>query len=260
MLLCFLFSILTHASYAESPSVDGFQSGIRLMQEQKFDEASLQFTNEYKAGKSFAALFYNWGLAEYKLQKRGFALGLWRRALYLDPELDSAHQAIEFISTELPRDAVNDNLEGWAAFRANVLNRASLNKFLILTWLFFVTSAFLLIRYWGARRRALKNETALPKTPTLGITFTALFAVLLFVSIAKGVTLFETRATVISSNTSLRTGPSPDDNSIFDLLEGIEVTVRQVRNSWVQVSLVSGVSGWVPAQALFQHTGRKPLW
>jgi hypothetical protein len=58
----------------------------------------------------------------------------------------------------------------------------------------------------------------------------------------------------------MRTGPSSEDNTIFDLLEGADVVVKQVQPNWVLVSAPSGVAGWVPAQDLFQHSGKKNLW
>ncbi|MCB0350480.1 MAG: hypothetical protein KDD38_04815, partial [Bdellovibrionales bacterium] len=102
--------------------------------------------------------------------------------------------------------------------------------------------------------------TPLPKTPAVALILSVAFILTLGLSAAKGITLFETRATVIANAVPLRTGPNVEDNSIFDLIEGFDVVVRQVQNSWALITVSGGVSGWVPTDTLFQHTGKKRLW
>lgn len=257
ILIALFINISLHAT---SNNADGFSSGLRLLQEQKFEEASKQFESEYQNGKSFSALYFNWGLSSYRLGKKGLAVALWRRALFFDPELQPAHQALEFIAAELPRQVTEANLSGWPAFRINILDRVSLNKLLFLCWLFFLSAGILLIRHWGSYSRAIKNTTPMPKFPIIGVSIACALLISLFISIAKGVTLFEDRATVISNTVALRTGPSLDDNSIFDLTEGFDVIIKQVQNSWALITVTAGVSGWVPTESLFQHNGKTRLW
>ncbi|OFZ19367.1 MAG: hypothetical protein A2Z20_01915 [Bdellovibrionales bacterium RBG_16_40_8] len=247
-------------SFAELSPNNSYQEGIRLMQDEKYAEAATVFEKEFKSGKNFATLFFNWGLSAYKLQKRGLALALWRRALYIEPSLSASRQAISFISTELSRESSAEEQGGWYYFRASILDRASLNTFLFFSWLPFIVSGFLLIRYFGAKRNALKSEQLLPKFPVTGVICAAVFIVSFFLTAAKAWSLTEPRATIINTSVSLRTGPSLEDNSIFDLMEGLDVTIRQAQNSWALITLNSGVSGWVPTSALFQHAGRTPLW
>lgn len=245
-----------------SPSVDanGYHAGLRLAQEKKFSEAAEQFQSEYLRGKDFSALYYNWGLVAYELEKNGLSVGLFRRALYLDPDLSVASQALDFVAKKTP--GAKDDLapRPWASWRDSVFSRLNLNKLLFLTWLLLVFSGFLLIRYWGRRNKALKNEAPLPPAPTLGLFFASLFVLCSLLSVAKGLSLLEVHATVIHPNVTLRTGPSTEDNAVFDLLEGFDVVVRQAQNSWALVTITSGVSGWVPTESLFQHTGSKRLW
>src|SRR5687767_10531742 len=84
-LLFFLFISLFVA--AETTLEDGLQAGIRLYQEENYEQASEKFKLAYGAKAETPALLFNWGLAAYKQQQKGLALALWRRALFLDPEL-----------------------------------------------------------------------------------------------------------------------------------------------------------------------------
>jgi hypothetical protein len=260
MHVLFTLFICLFASLPTLADEDTYQAGIRALQESNIEAALTAFTSEHAAGKSFPALYYNWGLAAYHDGKKALAAALWRRALYLEPELSVAQEALEFIDDQLPKSTNLKDLQGWAAFRARVLDRVSLNKFMILTWILTLVAGFLLIRYWGARTRALREETPLPQPPTIGLTIAGLCVLLIFMSATKGLSLLEVRATVIAQSIPLRTGPSENDNPIFDLIEGMDVTVRQVQPPWVLITLNTGASGWVPTQSLFQHTGKKNLW
>lgn len=257
LLTLFLWLFMTLPSMAQE---DTYQAGIRALQESNVDAALTAFASEHAAGKNFPALYYNWGLAAYQSGKKALAAALWRRALYLDPEMPVAQQALDFVNDQLPKGTSVKDLQGWSAFRARILDRASLNKFMILTWILTVAAGFLLIRYWGTRTRALREETPLPQPPTIGLILTGLCALFVFVSAAKGITQLEVRATVVAQSVPLRTGPSVNDNPIFDLVEGMDVIVRQVQVPWVLITLNTGASGWVPTEALFQHTGQKNLW
>jgi len=269
MRLIFLFLIAISASALGEPdavvtaptqaAAPTFEAGVKLYQEQHFAEAFDTFKSVYSAGRDFAALHYNWGLAAYKLQKKGLAIGLWRRALYLDPELAPASSALELAAHEMPRNW-NEEVSTWNKLRADILDRVSLNKLAIATWLFLSIGGFLFVRYVSQRLRAFRNEEPLPPFPIVASVLAGLFVVMAALSVAKLVAMNEIDATVITATTPIRTGPSVEDNAIFDLLEGFEVLVRSTQKGWVQVSLKSGQVGWVPAESLFQNTGRQKLW
>jgi len=245
---------------ASSLPADDFLAGLQQLQEKNYSHAAELFQKEYAAGKSFPALYYNWGHAAYYQRQLGLAVGLWRRALYMDPELSAANQALAYIAGELPRDIAANQLSGWRGFQVHVLDRVGIEKLLAASWLLFVITGFLLIRFWAAYVKALRAETPKPKTPTIAVALAIMFLTSAMLSVAKGVSLFESRATVVSKEVALRTGPNENDNVIFDLFEGLDVSIQQVQNSWALVTIGSGASGWVPTTALFQHTGRNNLW
>lgn len=259
--LFFYIQILHTPLWADATVADdGVLKATQLLQENKYSEAFTLFEDAYLKGTETATHLYNWGLSAYQTQKKGLAVGLWRRALYLDPELSPSREALEFISQELPQDHTAEVASQWHQLRSNVLDKVSLNKLLILVWIFLLTAGFIMIRYWGKRSRALRDNTPMPPLPHVGFGFSFVFTFLVLLSIAKAISLFEIRATIITNATTLRTGPSENDNSIFDLVEGADVSVRTAQNSWVLITIPTGLSGWVPAASLFQHTGDQKKW
>jgi tetratricopeptide (TPR) repeat protein len=235
-----------------------FENGVRLYQEKHYPEAFDVFKSLYESGRDFAALHYNWGLTAYQLQKKGLAAGLWRRALFLDPELGPASRALSLVSNELPH-SWSDEASLWSQLRSSVLSKVSFNKLAFVAWLFFVLGGFLFIRYLGQRKHALTEELSLPPFPAVAAVFVAAAVVTIALTLAKFVAVNEISATVVTA-AAIRTGPSAQDNAIFDLLEGLEVFVRGTQKGWVQVSLRSGQIGWIQMENLFQSTGNRRLW
>ena len=239
-------------------SVPSYAAAIRAYQENHYDEAFASFQKYFAAGHDFAALDYNWGLAAYKLKKNGLAVGLLRRALYLNPDLRQASQALTITLKGLPHEW-SDNSSLWGSLHAQLLDRVTLNQSMVPAWLLFCLSGIFLVRYFAKRRKAHREQQNPPPPPVLATMLGVLFFISLFFVAAKAFTLDEIRATVIEP-TAMRTGPNAQDNPIFDLLEGYNVSVQSVQNGWVHVALDSGQIGWVPAQTLFQSTGRRLLW
>ncbi len=242
----------------KSSAPPSYGAAIRDYQENHFNQAFGEFQNYFNAGHDFSALDYNWGLVAYKLKKLGLAVGLLRRALFLNPDLLQARKALSFVSAELPQ-SWNENPSTWSEIRQNILDKFTFNQVAALGWLLFCLSGFLGIRYLSKRRKSIRADQTPPPFPVVTTISTVLFLIIFALGIAKAVAINEIRATVISQ-TSLRTGPSKQDNPIFDLLEGFDVSVKVVQNGWVQVSLESGQVGWIPASALFQYTGHHLLW
>ena len=260
MLLTLITSITVFFASADAPAVTGFQAGIRLLQEEKNEEAFKLFEQDYVNGQESPAMLYNWGHSALRLQKKGYALALWRRALYLDPDFGLARSAIEYLAKALGFPNEVTNLSLLQKIQINLLDRISINKFFFICWLTLVPSFFLLARYLGRRKNALRTEQQLPPQPSLAIFFLAIFVASLLLTILKSVSLLEVRATVVSTGAPLKTGPHADDNTISDVREGETLVIKQTQSQWALVTIESGATGWLPVENIFQHTGHRRLW
>jgi tetratricopeptide (TPR) repeat protein len=260
-MVLFLFSILMYfPTYGEAATVTSNDAGVELLKNQKYTEAYDYFKQQYDQGLLDARLFYNWGQASYRLQKKGMALALWRRALNLAPDFRGASLAIQFVNEELPKniDKGDSSLLLW--IQKNILDFIGWNLFLFAIWIVLLTSSFLILRYFGLRKYATNNNQPTPSLPLSGLALSVLLALLLFLASLKIILTLETHATVINADVNLRTGPNANDNSVMSLLEGTDVEIEQVANEWVLVSIDSSTSGWIQTSDLFQHSGAKKLW
>ncbi len=242
-----------------------YQSALKLYQEQNFAEAEKQFHEFLLNEPDNKFALYNWGLASYKLGQKGKALAAWRRALNIDPDFMLPMRAMQFAQTEMPADAFSHDASGWENLRSSILNHAKLDRFFGLSVLLILFTGFLGVRYFGARHRALRDETPLPPFPTVFILLTACLMGSLVLTGTKLIADSEPRATVIEAGLAVRSGPNLEDNSLFELIEGVEVIlVRKMMPAqsetkemgWAQITYPGGLTGWVPLNSIFQTSGR----
>lgn len=232
-----------------------YESALKLYQEGRFAESESAFMQVIQTQTDNKFALYNWGLAAYQAGQKGKALAAWRRALTIDPDFAGPRRALDFAATEMPAQVFENSTSGWEDLREAVLNQSSLDRFVGISVLLFLFAGFLGVRYFGARHRALRDETSLPPFPTVLILLSILLVISLFFTVAKLTAEGEARATVILSDTAVRSGPSPEDNVLFELIEGVEVILIRRHDEWSQITYPGGLTGWVPSAAIFQTSG-----
>ncbi len=236
-------------------AVEHHQAGLKLYQEQKFVDAMAEFQAADHLTPDNVFTLYNWGLAAYKVDQKGLALGLWRRALDVDPGFSPAQSALQFARTQLPEQIFSPPGDFLESLKVNVVRGLSLDGLLLVNLLLLAFAGWLFLRYRGRLKRAYEDELPKPPFPWICAAFAALFLASVALLAMKGVTESEIRATAIENNLPLRTGPSEDMNSIFSILEGTEVLVAKVDNDWTLITYPGGMTGWVPTKSLYQDTG-----
>lgn len=205
-------------------------------------------------------ILYNWGLSAYQVEKRGLALGTWRKALFLDPGFSPARHALRFAEQELNLSYFLRNASWTERFRYQYLNYISINWLLLLSVLLLTATGWWGLGYWGQRKNALTHDLPLPKFPTLTLMSGLLLLASLSLTTWKAIDILQPRATVITANTSVYSSPHQEAPRLFQLNEGVEVILRQNTNNWTQITYPGGLSGWVQTGQLFQTSGREYLW
>lgn len=238
-------------------SLESYQAAIQSYQQGQIAKAQEQFLQSLEKSPDNTFVLYNLGLTDYQLGKYGRALGAWRKALYFDPNFSLAKKAIAAAIKE-KGPIQPDALSSWEIMRREVVLNYSLNESLAAAAILLFLGGIFMIRYLAQRRQAFKLELPLPPTPYLGILSSVLFLLFVALSLLRAVDYFSPRATVISGHIDIRSGPSSDDASLFEILEGHEVIVKEVAGDWVQVAYPGGLTGWTEKSELFHHSGKKP--
>lgn len=236
---------------AESPS---FESGISAYQKQEYDKASDIFGELLKLQGPRPDIVTNWGLAQARLGKVGWAAGAFRHALLLNANHREAKKGLDFLYAEglireMPRE-----LEAWESFRSQILNMGSLEVWTLVLVLTLAGSLSSLVGFLGARKRALASESPLPQVPLSGASLTLLSLIALGITLAKAYDSGDLRSTIVVAGAKALTAPHPESPELFQLNEGLEVIVRQSKEGWSQVTYPGASTGWVPTENLYPIT------
>lgn len=225
-----------------------------LAQAPTFDCSELYASGEYEAaaecfealerqGNGNGHLLYNLGNARYRAGQLGLAVHAWRRAhLFLPRDGDLAanlRTAREQLRDEL---APPDQREPLARALLAPYDSLSARELLLLgasAWgLLFILLAIRLVRFvpgW------LPGALALGAITLFGLGSWSVRSY----SVAR-----HPVAVVIVDEVTLRSGRDVMSTDLARLHEGAEASVVERTDDWVQVSLSTGLRGWMPAAAV----------
>lgn len=236
-----------------------FKDGVTSYESKDYEKARLAFSRALEFNSESLNTLVNLGMTEFHLGEKGMAVALLRKAQDLDPDFSTTQSALGFILPQLDVKEIPHEIQWSETLRGSVITTVSLNTYLGLTALFLFASGWLGFQYIGRRKRALKEETALP-----GFPIVASIAIVGFLSFGF-LTIYKTwdhqipRGTVTVQKIAVLSAPDAKSPSLFDLYAGLEVIVRQSEGEWAQVTYPGALSGWIPKTSLMLTSGKK-LW
>lgn len=233
-----------------------FHQGVSSYQKNDLDHAREQFTQSLKLQPNNVQLLYNLGLTEMKAKHPGLALGLWRKALALEPSNDDVSFAIRFAENSQQERLSSRGGDLFESLHRGLLRETSLGNLVMINLFLFAFAGWILIRYFAQRTRSIENEEPSPPTPYVGILFVVLLLASASLLAAKAYDLSLQRATITLEKVEVKTSPDSSAATLFELFEGLEVIVRQSQGDWLQVSYPGGLAGWVPSNSVFVTSGR----
>ena len=247
------FSELAFANEGELSSA--FNNYQKSYQAGDFESAKTIIEEALKTHSHNSFLIYNLGLTEYKLGKVGLAIGLWRKALALNPQLNEARRAIDYAMSQASSRPLAQNTDStWIWIEKLVQKHVSFNLLWPLFLICLFMSGYYLIRYFGEKRRAFENDGVAPVLGGRPILFFSLCLVLALLSFVSLKDLTATKATVITKPTEVRTGPSSDNATLFEIPEGTEVLIRDKDSGWYKIEDPTGRTGWTEDNNIFVTT------
>jgi tetratricopeptide (TPR) repeat protein len=213
-----------------------FSAANKFYAEGKFADAAIAYEKILASGTSSPNLLFNCGNAEFKTGNLGKAIAAFRRAELLAPRDSEIRANLAFVRNQV------QGATGRESFWQNWLGNLSLNE-----WTVFAAIAFWLTFLLLAMKQIRPALAAKLKSATW------IFAVLtIFSGTILGVQasshFSRQTAVVISAAATARSGPFDDAQSAFTAHDGVELSVLDRREDWVQVADGSGKTGWLPAK------------
>ncbi len=228
-----------------------FSQGVKSYHQNELELARDQFLQALKESPANVLTLYNLGLAEYKLGKKGLGLAYWRKALDLSPGDRRILSAITFASDDLLANKPLPVKPVFETFRDTILVQMSFAFALLSTFVFSFGALWVILTHLGSRRRALILDTVSPNFPLYGYLLCIISAFFASITTLKNFDRHIQRATVISTQAIVRSGPNEEATNLFELFEGSEVVVRQSKDMWTQVTLPGKSTGWVMSEQLY---------
>src|SRR5262245_52650679 len=110
-----------------------FRDGLAAYQTKAYDKSQELFKQSLDQDPGNAAAMANYALASFQLDQKGLAIGWFRRALTLEPDLSAARDGLKFALSKLEVKEIPHRIETYETLRTNVLELAPLRVFLALT-------------------------------------------------------------------------------------------------------------------------------
>lgn len=236
-----------------------FQSGVASYQQKKFDDARLAFGRAVELQPKNVNALTNLALAQFQLGNKGMAVALLRKASDIDPHFSTTQSALKFILPQLEVREIPHEIQTWESIRSSVLVPFSLSGFLAMMALSLFATGWLVLKFLGRRRRALRAESALPQFPVIAVFAALVFIAMTILAAMKVVDHQIPRGTIIADKASVYSAPDEKSVALFDLYSGLEVILNESKDSWIQVTYPGGLTGWIPKASVMPTSGRK-LW
>jgi hypothetical protein len=249
------------APVASSTSAgETMQTANGLYELGRFAQAAQAYQHLVDQGFTDSSLFYNLGNAYYKQGDYGRAILNFRRAQQLaprDPDIEAnlvlaraqAVDQFEAVDDRSLLSQLGETVQSWLTL--NELAMAALAA-----WILFV---FLVILFGTARGRGTSAGSTWRKG--LQYALAASVVVLIVGVLALGSTLAADRnlaeGVIVADTVDVTSGPGGQYVAEFTLHGGAEVSLVEMRGSWIRLALPGGeMEGWVPANAVEAVSGQ----
>jgi tetratricopeptide (TPR) repeat protein len=232
----FLIALLFAGNIFSADFNSDFSAANRLYAAGKFSDAANAYEKILASGAASPNLLFNYGNAEFKSGNLGNAIAAFRRAELLAPRDSEVRANLAFVRNQVQGSTVRES------FWQNWLGDLSLNEWTILAaiafWLTFLLLAAKQLR--PALAAKLKSAT------WIFAALTIFSGTILGVQAANHFS--RQTGVVISAQATARSGPFDDAQNAFAVHDGLELSVLDRRDDWVQVADGSGKTGWLPAK------------
>lgn len=221
-----------------------FDAGNTLYQAGNYQSALATYEEALAHGYGSADLYYNIGNAYYRLDQIGQAIRYYEKARRLAPD----HREL-LHNLSIARSRTLDQFSQlptpfWRVWWNHFIGLFGIP---VLFWmglgLYLLATGFLVYRIW-TRTRSPWNRRGLAISAVLGL-------LLLLAAFTASLEAQNTReAVVIVERVSLHEAPLQDATIALDIHAGLLLDVLQKQDTWLEVRLPNGVTGWVPATSV----------
>ncbi len=245
--LIFIIVFLIAGNYKNAFALDAksmMQKANGLYQNNKFSEAAQIYQKLVDEGYEGTALYYNLGNAYYRLNKIGFAILNYERALKLSPGDDDIQHNLALANTKTV-----DKIESLPKFFIFQWWESLLALFNLSGWTYTAYIFYILILisfgiYFFAKKPQIQRYSFF--SGLFSIIILVIVATLLIVKLNREVNI--KNGVIIEPSVIAKVSPDKDSNDAFVIHEGLKVRLEDNIGNWYKIRLQDGKIGWANKQ------------
>lgn len=240
-----VFSFLASGlSSADVSLEDIYQRGLEAYQNEQWSLAIQEFESVLRSGYESDVLYYNLGNAYYRAGHVAGAVWAFEQALRLNPNDIDARYNLSLANLRVQDRIDLPNIPFYIRFYRAVRESLTPGE-----WIQWVSIVLFLVALSFALSRILQR-TWLGWAVIPGIAV----AILLFLIALDSITVTNrTREGIIYDQIVVAySAPSVRATKLFELHEGLKVSIPEQNDEWFQIELLDGKTGWIPKDKLRQ--------
>jgi tetratricopeptide (TPR) repeat protein len=242
-IIIFLIAVGTKNLFAMDAK-DMMQKANDLYQNNKFSEAAEIYQKLVDDGYEGTALYYNLGNAYYRLNKIGYAILNYERALRLSPGDDDVQHNLALANTKtvdkiepLPKFFIFQWWESLLAF-------FNLSGWTYAAYIFYILILISFGIYFFAGKPNIQRYAFF--SALFSIAVLVIVATLLIVKLNREVNI--KNGVIIEPSVIAKVSPDKDSNDAFVIHEGLKVRLEDNIGNWYKIRLQDGKIGWANKQ------------
>lgn len=242
MLCLFLICIASGISVAELSHEKKFFDANKYYDAGEYGEALFLYQELVQDEVRNGNIYYNIGNAYYKLDKIGYAIANYERAMKYMPHDEDLFANLSFLKS-LMRDSQPQEVRSWY----EKIYESLRELFYSSTWMMLTIFLYLLLISICALYIFYREKKILI------LSYCLLFLTFLCAGLTWD-SVYQEKHTkfgiVVSPEVEVRYSPTYDGAIAFELHEGIKAQIIRELGDWYHIRLIKGRSGWVDKASL----------
>jgi len=240
--LGFVYSIPVEAIYIPSDDLDTYyQSGLDAYQSRTYEKAKSAFEKVLENNWESSELYYNLGNVYYRLGDTAGAVWAYEMCLYHDPTHEDAEFNLKLTNVKVKDRIAIPEAPIYLKLYLGVKERFTSNEWVKITLGFLILFLFFVLL---RKFRGYSNIINFSENFAIALICISLF----FASHSIWSDSNISQGIIQSQSVNVVSEPNLESTRLFQVHEGLKVSILQNSRNWVEIELVDDKSGWINKQ------------
>ena len=236
-ILIYSLLLLDSALAAQIQIGEIYSNGLLAYKKGQYDLSIQEFETILSNQKESPELYYNLGNSYYRIGNISGAIWSYESCLKLMPAHKNAIYNLKLANLKVIDKLDMPSPPIYLDLYFNIMDWLSFSGWfqLLLFMLLLISSLVTIVNYYKS-----------PILKIFQILFIILFFLLLFITIhSYWNNMYNIKGIIYSNNVEVKSEPNELSTYLFQINEGLKVTILQDRNQWIEIELLDGKRGWV---------------